>query len=261
MRLFLIFKLLTIVVVFSCCKEKTIDDFPNKPLDQSTQLLIHKACNNFNQCYLDYSFIQSLENLGGIEVDILLSKDTTIWLRHDAICIVGEDTLFFNDLSDKEIISRRLATTTLEDLFRFIAKHKIDINVSLDLKEGKSREINARDFLVVEANAIIELQKKYTIKQLMVETYYDDLKELFSESHSAEVYFICWGNAYENILKALSHNYDGLSIDHSKITKNQIQAANSKGLKVQVWTPKSKEAYGLCVIKRPQFIQSDYIIY
>ena len=84
---------------------------------------------------------------------------------------------------------------------------------------------------------------------------------MFIENSDIEVYLITWENMEGAIFDALKKGYHGVSIKHNEATAEQVRLANKKGLKVQLWTPDTKEEFDSCLVKKPQFIQSDFLIY
>ena len=132
------------------------------------------------------------------------------------------------------------------------------MTLSLDIKEGTSRIESTDDLLIQEVNTIILLQKKYSIKNIFAETWKESLRSKFCNNSTIEVYFLSWGNFEKSAAHALRNNYHGVSILYSEVSKEQIGLANKKGLKVQLWTPKTKEQYDSCLLKQPKFIQSNF---
>lgn len=244
-----------------CSCEPSLEDFEDYSIvDKDPEVLLHRASDNFLNLSMDSCFSDEISRVNGLEVDILLSSDQTIWLRHDDFHVdASGDTLLFNDLSDSIIKSKRLATVTLEELFMHITSNNLSVSVSLDLKNGRSLKSDTKDLLIQEAKQINQLQKTYQINQLMVETYNDDVQSILSVSGQIEVYFFCWGNVRGHLLKVLNKGYNGITISQNLISKDEIRLVNSKGIKVQIWTPKSEEDLAKCIDLRPQYIQSDFI--
>ncbi|MEO5674589.1 MAG: glycerophosphodiester phosphodiesterase family protein [Chitinophagales bacterium] len=87
-------------------------------------------------------FKEALRNADGVEVDVQISGDKTIWLSHSSrVHAYDGDRKCFAETSDKEIENintcngKEGSYTGLEDLFKYMNEHHIRKPVCIDIKE------------------------------------------------------------------------------------------------------------------------------
>lgn len=249
---------LIIPVLFSCTKsEKPINSFFDKPLkSKETIILLHKG-QNFIYADLESSIDSLINSLDGIEVDVVTSLNGTLWLRHDDFYLQNSDTLNICDLNDEGIITQKLATHKLYDFLESLSKINPNFHISIDLKYTHTNRINNNDIATESSKKILKMVEKFHLTNIKIETFVHYIPDVLKNS-IIDSYYISWNTPKEAIKKALNKGYDGISIPHHKISTVDIELANKKGLKVQVWTPKTNTQLESCLKLKPQYIQSDF---
>lgn len=168
----LIFLLLFLLLNSGCEK---INYYPDKPnFFYKTFTLAHRGGGNdtlrentLNACKF------ALARTDGIEVDIQISKDRTIWLSHYPIVIGcnGEQKCFI-ETSDSEIEQIKLCSgkdvsyTKLEDVMKYMYENSIYKYISIDLKGWMPCHISTLDIegdMRLEGELVVMLGEKYNL--------------------------------------------------------------------------------------------------
>jgi len=274
----LTFSPLFIICLFvngGCKKDKLVTD---------VKFLGHKGAgsNYFNDVHMENtipSFAQAIETLDGVETDVAMSLDGTIWMYHN------QDV---NDYACDEETERFIPAMRDEELEKIMLCHDnkkermYKFSELVTFWENKGR------------NFYVSLDVKPTFPSWVFElaggrsNYYDrfaaSLANLFSAAEGTEKIFLEFDNTrflsqvklYENTKKmvrfytgdggmenhiniALARGYDGVSVEGIKSTAEQVQKAKDAGLKVQLWTPYFRDELRAIEAKKPHFIHTDNI--
>lgn len=265
------FLLVFIFINLSCNK---IHYYPDKEFSKvTTKFLMHRGGGNSG--FKENTFKAAhfgLERLDGIEIDIQISKDRTIWLSHNYELVACGNFAknCFPETKDFDIFSldsclKTTDFTMLEDVFKLVQDSFPNKYISLDVKAWYPchvNSLNVTDGLNIMAEEIIRLKKKYNrINKIMVEsetaTFLSYIKE---KSPDIETYLTTLGDFERGVLLALKAGYTGLSFKYQfkeVISIEHIKMIRKKGLKIQLWTINNladlKEAY----LINPDFIQTD----
>lgn len=213
----------------------------------------------------------SLRKFDGIEVDVQLSSDNTIWLSHESKLPACGDfsSELFRESSDSRIaeIDSCLGPaddyTTLEEVFKFMADSFPDKYISIDAKAWKPADIKNMGIvgeLNVVAKGIIELKNKYNLAHVMVETETATfLKYVKKRSTGIECYLTTFGDFDRGMLIALNDGFDGLSFEYinDNITADHIKLLHKKGLKIQLWTIYDENSVRQLLDYDADFVQTD----
>jgi glycerophosphoryl diester phosphodiesterase len=270
-----IFAIILTLSIFSCKKGVTYSD---NPVDfEFTRVLAHRGGGIFAGTPNTFeAVVYGLEHYDGIEVDIQMSLDNTIWLSHDAdIEACGQfGGTCFNYTSDEQIFKIDSCSgftrkyTRLDDVFAYMQKYYPDKYISLDAKffDGCSPsvfDINAMyryyhaEFLQVTAM----LQKYNMTDMTLIESEIPQFLDLFVETDQQYHEYLSILNDYDKgSVTALEKKYDGISfkIDSSNaISADFIDLIHQKGLRIQIWT--TLDSLQLAETKKiyPDFIQSE----
>jgi len=275
MKNFNIIFLLFILFVFSCnaIKVEPVEDNPK------TLILGHRAAgsiwygseligNSFEVVKYGYT------NLDGIEVDLQMSKDSTIWLIHDnEIVNCTNDTIPVCFLTDIEIGEIDKCTEgsliTLEELFDYLSKSENKKFVSLDMKVVTNNycfdNSSVDPWIELIADKVINLRDRYNPNCILaVECWDIRFLELIEDKKSdIETYLLVWNTLkQEDLDNASSKGVNGLSCNFdSEISKNMIDQAGKLNLKIQVWTPNSEDDIKSALFLNPFAIQTDNVKY
>lgn len=269
-----IFIILTGLLIFSTSCEK-IKYYPDKGFTEvKTVFLTHRGGgfsvfpeNSLPACEYGFSM------LGGIEVDLQISKDRTIWLSHNAeLADCGGVTPgCFPEAYDYEILKLdscygdSVNFAKLEEIFQLMAGTYTDKYISLDVKAWTPCKISSSDvtgIMNVIADEIIRLTGKYSLQsRVMVEsetaTFLNRVKKY---GNGIGFYLTSFGDIERAMQLCLESGFTGISYKYKsgeEINRDNIGLLRRSGLKIQLWTVNDtndlKEAYSL----NPDFIQTD----
>lgn len=259
------------MLLFSCEKVKY---YPDSPLPEPTQtrILAHQAGG---YCGYTPNTLEAakygLRNFVGIEVDVQLSSDNTVWLGHEyKLPSCGNyKSQIFRESSDYRIglidscLGKEDNYTTLEEVFAFMADSFPDKYISIDAKAWRPADIkNVTVFgeLNKVGEEIIRLVKRYKLKHVMVESETASiLKYVRNHSTNIEIYLTTFGDFDRGMLIALNHGFSGLSFEYlnDNITANHIKLLHKKGLKIHLWTIEDESTLQKAIDYEPDFIQTD----
>jgi glycerophosphoryl diester phosphodiesterase len=267
---------ITIILIYSCNKIHYYED-KTSVLEVETKFLSHHGGgDNFpSNTYL--AAVYGLNQLDGIEVDIQLGKNGTIWLGHEPMLPLcgGYGDICIREASDDYInkIDTCLGPADdfckLDRIFKLIADSFPDKYISLDAKAWKPCDfINNLD-MIGEMNflgdRIITLKNRYNLKHVMVESETTSfLKYIKKHSSGIECYLTTFGDFERGMMIALQKNLDGISFQYKfkeGITLDHVRMIRKKGLKIHLWTVNSTEYIQEATSIDPDFIQTDNINY
>lgn len=265
-----------IIIAIAACKKG--DTFPDVPIDiEDTRVLGHRGGGFFYGLPNTFeAAVFGFEHFDGIEVDIQMSSNNTIWASHDAYidgCGLWAGGCF-NNVSDNEIL--RIDTcsglahhfTRLDDILVYMQKNYPEKYISLDVKffDGCSPslfDINAMynyyhtEFLLITAM----LQKYDLADHTLIESEITQFLDLFVETNQDyHEYLSIFDDFDKGTVTALQKGYDGISYKNdftNSITADHINLVHQKGLRIQVWT--TMDSTQLADIRKikPDYIQSE----
>jgi glycerophosphoryl diester phosphodiesterase len=278
MRILISFFILFSLMQASCSKIKY---YPDKDFPLvTTRILAHRAVGQGPSLFNPYSSEaaeHSFSILDGVEVDLQISKDRTIWLSHGAElpdcggkiynCFPEATDVMIQELDSCNGNSNNF--TRLEDIFELMALDYPGKFISLDVKAWEPCALASTDVLGVMnviGDEIIRLTKKYNLQnQVLVESetaYF--LNYVRRKSTGIECYLQSWGDFERAMLLSLESGYSGISFKYKyreDITADNIELARRKGLKVQLWTVNKDEDLNEALLINPDYIQTDNLTF
>jgi glycerophosphoryl diester phosphodiesterase len=131
-----------LLFVFSACSK--FEYFPDEPLVlESTNVLAHRGGGNYNGLPNTFeAIVYGFEYYNGVEVDIQMSANGTLWLSHSSY-IDGCGNWnggCFNEVSDYEIVQIDSCSgaarkyTRLSDVYKYMKLNYPNKYISLDVK-------------------------------------------------------------------------------------------------------------------------------
>ena len=263
---------LSFIVLAGCTKVKY---YPDRPVTfDRTRFIAHRAGGHgdYRENTLEAA-IGGFSVLDGIETDIQISRDTTIWMSHSETpepCD-NPDGKCFEALTDDQIsqIDTCLGPgeqySRLNDVFRYMEQHHDTSYISLDVKAWKPCDLsfpNTLQSLNKLGDEIIRLVKTHHLQNhVMVESETASfLRHIKRNSTGIICYLTTFGDFDRGMGIALEYGLDGLSFEYKfkdDITAGEVNLLHKKGLRIQVWTVDEpqylKEAFSIGV----DFIQTD----
>jgi len=278
---YILYGLLLIFVSTQCKKEEVLLNNPPKQLDVS--FLGHKGggSSSFNAYFIENtlpSVKDGLRWLNGVELDIQLSLDGTIWVYHNDD--MGEsscNTNYHRSIAlakDAEIETVRICQSVKRDRI-YKLKEIIDywnqtdsgFPISLHLKQEFRDTLNNPKIggeAAYLARFVSAFQTLFpTVKhpgKLMIEVFNTPFcQSMHTKVPGIKICLFKETTFPKLVSDAIAQKYDGVScsIDDPTLTLAEVKRAHSSGLIVQLWTPDSKadllKAYNL----KPDFVQTN----
>ncbi|MGR3812363.1 glycerophosphodiester phosphodiesterase [Jiulongibacter sp. NS-SX5] len=264
-----------ILFLSSACRPAFEDFLSVKPAEQATLFLAHRGGGDLAET--DNSIAGSklgLELCDGIELDIQISQDGTLWLAHDADLpnCGGEIFKCFAGHTDQEIeglnecLLEEWQVEKLEDILRKIEHYSPSAIISLDVKPWNfcsMGEINIGSDLEKIAEQIDALARKYDLEnQIFVESdHMTFLKYMNNLNSTIECHLMAYKDLDKAALEALDNDLDGISIKYSSEEMTTIDHLKEKGLTVQFWTVNDPLDIQNALDLGPTTIQTDNLNY
>jgi glycerophosphoryl diester phosphodiesterase len=269
--------LLLSALLYSCEKIKYYPD--TEPHEVKTLILAHRGGANasgfpeYSKRAAEFALVMA----DGIEVDLQISKNRTIWLCHNAELpsCGGKTYECFCETTDDRIVELDSCDgisseyTRLEEIFYLMHSKFPGKRISLDVKAWSPCNIASSDvpgIMNVIGDEIIRLTKKYNLQHfVMVEsetaTFLNYIKR---HSSGIECYLTSLGDFERAMQLSLESGYTGISFKYKfkeEITAANIQLIRRKGFKVQLWTVNSEEEIREALSINPDYIQTDNLSY
>lgn len=265
-----------ISLALSACKKG--DSFPDVSIViENTRVLAHRGGGTFEGTPNTFdAIVYGFEHYDGVEVDVQMSSNNTIWISHDAY-IEGCGLLAgscFNAISDDEIVRIDSCSggarkyTRLNEVLDYMQKYYPEKYISLDVKffDGCNPsifDINAmyRYYHVEFLQITAMLQKYNLVDQTLIESEITQFLDLFVETNQDyHEYLSVFDDFDKGAITALQKKYDGISYKNdfeNSLTSDHIKLIHQKGLRIQVWT--TSDSIQLAEIKKidPDYIQSE----
>lgn len=262
----------TLLLLYSSCER--IEYYPDRPLNNiKPYVLGHAGSGIVGRGDTMESCINGLILSDGIEIDLQMSADGTLWLSHGEGTIpckaFGEEC--FHVISDSRIeeINTCLGTADsyprLTTVFEYINLHHPDSFVSLDVKVWEPcglSDLNVTRNMNILAQKIIDLTQQYKLEhQIMVESEVGDfLYYVRTHSDFIETYLTTLGDYELGVSRALESEFSGISFKYQfseSISKEQIDLLHRKGLKIHLWPVNGTEDIEEAKLLGADFIQTD----
>lgn len=248
--------------------------YPDRPLTvTATHILGHAGGGDFD---IGNTFAACKHGLGiadGIEIDLQMNDDGTIWLAHDTYTRscgqIGSECFHFIDDGRIAQINTCIGTATayvdLETVFDYISKNYPDSYVSLDVKAWEPcglADVNVTRNMNIFAQKIIDMVEKHGLQdRVMVESEVGDfLWYVKTNCDFIETYLTTMGDFELGASRTLGAGFSGISFKYKfteAITREMVDLLHRKGLKIQVWTVSGAADIQEAIDLGVDFIQTD----
>lgn len=274
MRVISVFILLvTISGLLSCDKVVYLDD--STVHFEKTRILGHRGGGDKSVFLVNtiLSANEGFERVDGIEIDVQVSKNGTIWLAHDIghtdcpnfsfSCFPNTEDQYLTSIDSCG--SEPFAFNKLEEVFVLMSEKYPDKYISIDVKSWFPCDLLGLDVLSKlneMGDEIIRLTGYYSLNgHVIVESEIGGfLSHVRKNSEGIQTHLLSLGDFESGVFAVVNGGYHGMSHKFSSdqnITKEDVQVFRSKGLTVQFWTVNSQEDIDAALALEPDFIQTD----
>ncbi len=262
----LIFALLMLAI--SSC-EKITYSVDNPIAGLPTSVLMHKGSGE-NPDFIPNTLAGAkfgLSVLDGIELDIQISADGTLWLDHDNEVrdCYGNIIGCFQEMTDDEINAYGICNgtvkyNTLESVFELMSSEYPESLLSLDVKGQYCELLNTPETMRLMAEEIINLVVKYKMenKVLVESSSLAFMNELDNQDIVGQC-VISLGDIDEGIANAAATKARGISLKYGveELNGEVVSLIHKKGYGLIVWLINEPEDIVHVWNSKPDFIQTD----
>ena len=242
---------------------------------QGTKLIAHHAylAPNYDSSNKNY-YLTALKTHSGIEVDVQMSQDRTLWLFHEnqmnACGSIKQECLITKNDREIQALAKcendNFCFTKLEDILQQMENDNNDKVISLDIKTWFDSKCsvygnNIMAYYHNVAIAIVDIVKKHNLEnRVMVESEISYLLGKIKRRSNIACYLSTFGDYQEGIKKAKDLGYAGISFQYmfkETISKDDIVDLHKNGLKIQLWVVNGDSMLTKATELQPDFIQTD----
>lgn len=264
--------LLTGALLMSTCRK--INYYTDDPvLFEGSKILAHRGGGNatYRENTLE-SCINALPGNDGIEVDIQMSKDHTIWLSHASdVVFCGGETKCFVGVTDAEIESittcdtADISYTKLEEVMQYMYENNIYKYISIDMKGWvpcNAGTLDIEGLMRLETEQVIALGEKYGLTSYLL--FENQLASVLnwakSKNSNVQTFIYSYGNFEKQMLVALDNDLDGISYKSNfgdLLDNDKMYLLHKKGLKVMAWNIPDSASQAYLVSIQVDLLQVD----
>ena len=234
-----------------------------------TRVLMHRG-NGSNTDFVENTLDAAkygLSVLDGIELDIQMSKDGTLWLDHDnevhdcSGAVIG----CFSELTDKQIIDAAECNDTvryhtLESVFQLMAADYPDSYISLDIKGQYCNILSSPDIMRQMGRSVIDLVTKYHMEyRVLVESNSIAFLSVLKDQDVVGQCVICMGDIDKGMADANYTGARGISLKYGKeeLNADVVSLIHRTGYGLVVWVINEPTDIDAAWRAHPDFIQTD----
>jgi glycerophosphoryl diester phosphodiesterase len=210
--------------------------------------------------------------LSGVEMDVQMSLDHQLILFHDKkLSNKVYQTGLVVEHSFEELVSYTYALgfynfnrgnyhlagleATLTEL-KSLRPHGVFV-LDLKLYPGTMDE---RLYMQHYARELVNIiHRTQTAANVCIESTHEGMLTMIQTLDPYLHLFLYTSDMNQGIEVASQHKFYGITIKYTKATKETVQLAHQKGLRVSLWGPRSMAANTACIQLQPDYIQADKI--
>jgi glycerophosphoryl diester phosphodiesterase len=245
---------------------------PDNPIcGLPTRVLMHKGCGSGNPDFTENTLAAAnygLSVLDGIELDIQMSKEGTLWLDHNNEVLDCEGNIIgcFQQMTDEEIMAYAecndtIRYNTLESVFELMATTYPESFISLDIKGQYCEITNTREMMEQMAKSVLNLVEKYKMEnKVLVESSSIEFMSEFEDQNSVgQCVITVSGDVDEGLANAEVTNSRGISLKYGieEFNADVVSLIHNKGYGIMVWYINEPEDIAKAWNAHPDFIQTD----
>ena len=262
--------LVSILAFISAGGCEKIEYLPDNPFAGiPTKVLMHRG-NGFNEEFTENTLPAAAYGLSvhdGIELDIQMSSQGTLWLDHDNDVTDCEGNVIgcFQTMTDSEISAYSSCNGTeryytLESVFQLMAADYPASYISLDIKGQYCEILNTPEVMRDMAASVLSLVGKYNMhKKVLVESSsVEFLQELDDQSSVGQCY-ISFGDVDKGLANAAATKARGLSLEYGvePVDEEVVDLVHSKGYGLILWIINDPADIKAAWAAKPDFIETD----
>jgi glycerophosphoryl diester phosphodiesterase len=261
--------LMLFILAGSC--EKIVYAPDNPICGLPTHVLMHKGCGSDNPNFIENTLAAAefgLNTLDGIEVDIQISKDGTLWLDHNNEVTDCEGNIIgcFQQMTDDEIreyekCNDTIRYNTLESVFELMSTRYPASFISLDIKGQYCEIANTKEIMNQMAVAVLDLVEKYKMgnKVLVESSSIEFMSELENQNSVAQCVITVSGDVDEGLANAQVADARGISLKYGieEFNSDVVSLIHKKGYGIMVWYINEPADISIAWNAHPDFIQTD----
>lgn len=249
--------------------EKILYEPDNPFAGLETMVLMHRG-NGFNTEFHENTLPAAeygLSVLDGIELDIQMSKDGTLWLDHsnDVLDCNGNIIGCFQTMTDAEIFTAAecadtLRYHTLESVFELMVREYPGSYISLDIKGQYCELVNTVETMRMMAQSVLYLVDKYKMqgKVLVESNSIEFLTELDDQSFVGQC-VVSLGDVDEGIANAAVVKARGISLEYGVevVDEEVVYLIHRKGYGLILWVVNEPGDIRAAWDSKADFIETD----
>jgi glycerophosphoryl diester phosphodiesterase len=249
--------------------EKIVYEPDNPFSGLPTKVLMHRG-NGFNTDFHENTLPAAEYGLSvhdGIELDIQLSMDRTLWLDHsnDVKDCNGNIIGCFQNMTDSEIFAAAECNDTvryhtLESVFELMVSEYPESYISLDIKGQYCEIINTKETMRLMAESVLALVDKYNMqnKVLVESNSIEFLQELDNQSSVGQC-VISLGDVDEGLANAAAVKAKGISLEWGveEVNADVVSLIHRKGYGLILWVLNEPDDISAAWNSQPDFIETD----
>jgi glycerophosphoryl diester phosphodiesterase len=265
--------ILAIIILNTGGCEKIVYQPDNPISGLPTKVLMHRG-NGFNTDFHENTLPAAEYGLSvydGIELDIQLSMDGTLWLDHSNEVTDCNDNSIgcFQTMTDAEIFAvaecnDTVRYHTLESVFELMVSEYPDSYISLDIKGQYCEIVNTKETMRQMAESVLELVEKYNMqyKVLVESNSIEFLQELDNQSLVVQC-VISLGDVDEGLANAAVVKARGISLEYGveEVNAEVVSLIHTKGYGLILWTVNEPEDISASWNSKPDFIETDNLLF
>ena len=264
-----LFVLTYILCLINTSCEKIVYENDNPFFGLNTRVLMHRGSGN-NDTIRENTFEAAqygLSLLDGIELDIQLSKNGTIWLDHDneVIDCNGIVVGCFQELTDEQIRDASICNgenryNKLEPVFQLMESQYPRSFISLDVKGQYCDILNTPETMRIFADQIQDLVNRYNMRnRVLVESSSINFLDEISGKEGVGQFYINLEDIDKGIANAKATDARGISqkFEAEEYDNSTVEFIRNNGLGTLIWIVNDSTDIRAVWETAPDFIQTD----
>ena len=270
-----------IIFVFNQCKK---DSISLTPLNLDVVFFGHKGggSNAYNNNYIENtlpSVEDGLKSMNGVEVDVQMSLDGTLWMFHHAD--IGEMSCLSSYhhslilLKDNEIDKIQVCSGTkqsriykLKELVDYWNSKNEGFPISMHIKQDFPIDTLEHPLVGGELVYLLKVADKLALLFPSIQNQDRIFIEVFNRAFCTKIHatiprmkvlLLKAVSFPQQVESAVNGGYDGISssFDSALISATEVKRARDKGFNILLWTPDTKAEIIQAYCLKPNHIQTD----